>query len=74
MAPAYEQAAHALEPHVRLARVNTEEQQALAARFDIFSIPSLILFRGGREIARQAGAQSMESIVRWVQSHLSNHK
>lgn len=70
MAPAYEQAAKVLEPHVRLAKVNTEEQQALASRFDVFSIPTLILFRGGKEIARQSGAIGPQEIVRWVRSHL----
>src|SRR3989338_5262893 len=54
MAPAYEQAAGQLEPHVRLAKVNTEEAQGLAARFNIRSIPTLALFVGGREVARQA--------------------
>lgn len=73
MAPAYEEATRRLEPHARLAKINTEEQQALASQWRVFSIPTLILFRGGREIARQAGAQSAESIVRWVQSHLSSH-
>ncbi len=70
MAPAYEQAANALEPQVRLARVNTEEQQALASRFEIFSIPTLVMFRRGREIARQAGAHSPDAIIRWVRDHL----
>jgi len=66
MAPAYEQAAKALEPLVRLAKVNTEEEQALGARFGIQSIPTMIVFRGGREVARQAGALSAQDIVRWV--------
>ena len=66
IAPAYEQAAKALEPHVRLAKINTEEEQALAARFGIQSIPTLILFRGGREVARQPGAIGAQDIVRWV--------
>lgn len=69
MAPAFEQAAKALEPSARLARVNTEEQPALAARFGIVSIPTLILFRGGREVARQAGAVGLLDIVRWVRAH-----
>ena len=70
MAPAYEQAAKVLEPHVRLAKVNTEEEQALAARFGIVSIPTLIVFRNGREVARQPGALSQPDIVRWVRSHI----
>jgi thioredoxin 2 len=70
MAPAYEQAARVLEPHVRLAKVNTEEQQALASRFGIVSIPTLIVFKGGREVARQPGALSQPDIVRWVRAHV----
>ncbi len=68
MAPAYEQAAQMLEPHVRLAKVNTEEEQTLAARFGISSIPTLVLLRGGRELARQPGALGLQDIVRWVRS------
>lgn len=70
MAPAYEQAAKMLEPHVRVAKVNTEEEQALAARFGIVSIPTLVLLRNGRELARQPGALSQPDIVRWVRSHM----
>ena len=71
MAPAYEQAAGQLEPHVRVAKVNTEAAQSLAARFNIRSIPTLALFVGGREVARQAGAmRSAADIARWVQANL----
>lgn len=70
MAPAYEQAAKALEPQVRLAKVNTEEQPALAARFGIVSIPTLIIFHGGRELGRQPGAMDAQGIVRWVRAHV----
>jgi len=71
MAPAFEQAAGMLEPNVRLAKVNTEEAQQLAARFNIRSIPTLALFVNGREVARQAGAfRSAQDIAAWVRSHL----
>ena len=66
MAPAFVQAARQLEPQLRLAKVNTEIEQALAARFAIRSIPTLALFKGGREIARQAGAMDTANIVRWA--------
>lgn len=66
MAPAFEQAAAQLEPHFRLAKVNTEEAQALGARLTIRSIPTLALFSGGREVARQAGAMGAADIVRWA--------
>jgi thioredoxin 2 len=68
MAPAFAAAAQQLEPGARLAKVNTEEEQALASRFAIRSIPTLVVFRNGREIARQAGAMDTASIVRWLRA------
>ncbi len=68
MAPAFAEAARQLEPEFRLAKVNTEDEQQLAARFGIRSIPTLALFRNGHEIARQAGAMDAASLVRWVRS------
>ncbi len=68
MAPAFADAARQLEPEVRLAKLNTEEEQQLAARFGIRSIPTLILFRKGKEIARQSGAMDAGSLMRWVRS------
>ena len=70
MAPAFVQAAAQLEPGVRLAKVDTEAVQALGQRFQIRSIPTLVLFKGGREIARQAGAMGAADIVRWTRAHL----
>ena len=70
MAPAFVDAARELEPHVRLAKVDTEREQALAARLGIRSIPTLVLFRGGREVARQAGAMGAADLVRWVRAQL----
>jgi thioredoxin 2 len=70
MAPAFERAAAQLEPRVRLAKVNTEAEQALAGRFGIRSIPTLAAFRGGREVARQAGAMETAGIVAWARSVL----
>lgn len=70
MAPQFEAAARQLEPQVRLAKLNTEEAQQLAARHQIRSIPTMALFVGGREVARQAGAMGAADIVRWVRSHL----
>ena len=68
MAPAFAAAAAQLEPHFRLAKVDTEAEPPLAARFAIRSIPTLILFRNGREIARQSGAMDTASLVRWVRA------
>lgn len=70
MAPAFAQAARQLEPQFRLLKVNTEEQPALAQHYGIRSIPTLMLFAGGREIARQAGATDVAGIVRWARSQL----
>ena len=70
MAPAFTAAATQLEPQARLGKVNTEEEQGLAARFGIRSIPTLLLIRHGREIARQAGAMSTDDIRRWTLSKL----
>jgi thioredoxin 2 len=70
MAPTFARAAAELEPGVRLAKVDTESQQQLAARFNIRSIPTLAIFRNGREIARQSGAVDAATLRRWVQSHV----
>ena len=70
MAPQFVQAAAQLEPRVRLAKVDTDAQQTLGARFGIRSIPTLMIFKSGREVARQPGAMGAGDIVRWVQSQL----
>ena len=72
MAPQFEAAARQLEPQVRLAKLNTEEAQQLAARHQIRSIPTMALFVGGREVARQAGAMGAADIVLWVRAQLSS--
>jgi len=69
MAPAFDAAAKQLEPTIRLGKVNTEEEQSLAARFGIRSIPTLVLLHRGREIARQAGAMGADDIRRWTLAH-----
>lgn len=69
MAPAFEQAASQLEPTVRLAKLNTDAAQEIAAKFRIQSIPTLALFENGEELARQPGAMSAADIVRWVQAN-----
>jgi thioredoxin 2 len=74
MAPAYERAAAELEPDYRLLKVNTEEEQSLAARYGIRSIPTLILFMGGREIARRAGAGDTRGIVGWAKTPMTDRR
>ncbi len=70
MAPAFAQAAAQLAPGVRFAKVNTEDEPALAQRFGIRSIPTLAVFSGGREIARQSGATDAAGLVRWLRQVL----
>ena len=66
MAPQFARAAAELKARARFAKVNTEEAQPIAARFGICSIPTLILFRGGREVSRLSGARDAPSIIAWV--------
>ena len=69
MAPGFERAAAELEPSVRVAKLNTETEQTTAARYRIQSIPTLVLFSNGREVARQAGAMGAADIVRWARAN-----
>ena len=69
MAPAFAEAAEELEPDYRLAKVDTEAEQSLGMQYGIRSIPTIAIFKDGREIARQAGAMSAAGIVDWVKSH-----
>jgi thioredoxin 2 len=71
MAPAYEDAAARLAPRVRLAKVDTEAEPGIAARFGIRSIPTLIAFRNGREVARQSGALAAPQLQQWIDAHVS---
>jgi thioredoxin 2 len=71
MAPAFEAAAARLEPRARLARLDTEKHQAIAARYNIQSIPTMIMIRKGREVARTSGAMPAEAIVSWVEQALA---
>lgn len=68
MAPAFAQASQTLEPQMRMVKLDTERAQQLAAQFNIRSIPTLALFKGGREVARQAGAMDARGIVNWAKS------
>ena len=70
MAPEFEKAAELLEPRVRLAKLNTEMSPEVAQMYQIRSIPLLILFQDGHEIARQAGAMSADQIQQWTRDHL----
>lgn len=71
MAPAFAAAAAQLEPFVRLGKLDTEAEQAIAARFAIRSIPTIALIHQGREIARQSGAMPASAIVNWTRQALA---
>ncbi len=70
MAPQFEKAARMLEPDIRLLKLNSDEQPAISARYDIRSIPTMLLFKGGKLAARTAGAMDAGSIAAWVKSNL----
>ena len=71
MAPHYEEAAHRFGPRARFAKVNSDDEPALSARFGIRGIPTLIVFRGGKEVARQSGAMDLGTLERWLNSALT---
>ncbi|HVV53148.1 MAG TPA: thioredoxin TrxC [Polyangia bacterium] len=70
MVPVLDRVAHDRATTLQVAKVNTDEQQELAGRFNIRSIPTLILFRDGREVARQSGALDGGMLGRWLDSNL----
>lgn len=70
MAPAFAAAARDLEPFMRLGKLDTEAEQAIAGRYGIRSIPTMILFAKGREVARQSGAMPQQAIVSWAKAQL----
>jgi thioredoxin 2 len=72
MAPVFEKAAAEYEPRARFLKVNTETAQALAARYAIRSIPTLLVIAEGREVARQAGAMDPRSLAQWLERALPN--
>ena len=70
MAPAYEKVSKDMHGRARFVKVNTEDEQSLAAKYNIRSIPTLAVFAGGREIARQPGAMAAHDLARWVSAAL----
>ena len=67
MAPAFEAAAQALPLKAQFLKVNTEEEPQLGSQYGIRSIPTMVLFKGGKEVDRVSGALSSEQIIQWVQ-------
>ncbi|MGV8939695.1 MAG: thioredoxin TrxC [Allorhizobium sp.] len=72
MAPAFADAASRLEPNVRLMKLNSEAQPEVAGRLGIRGIPTMLLYRDGREIGRVSGAMSARQIIEWTHSQLSS--
>lgn len=71
MAPHFEQAAERFAQNARFAKINSDQEGALASRFGIRGVPTLIVFRGGREIARQSGAMDSATLTRWLTAALA---
>ena len=70
MAPVFSQAAGQLEPAMRLAKVDTDQEQGLAAQYQIRSIPTLAIFKQGHEVARMAGAMQLGNLLAWARQHI----
>jgi thioredoxin 2 len=70
MAPHFEKAAAAFEPRARFAKVDSDAEGQLSARFNIRSIPTLVLIHRGKEIARMSGALPPAELNRWIETHL----
>jgi thioredoxin 2 len=70
MAPAFAKVAVQIEPRARLAKLNTEQEQSIGAQFSIRSIPTMVIFKNGREVMRQSGAMSEIDIVRWINNSI----
>ncbi|MDH5217412.1 MAG: thioredoxin TrxC [Gammaproteobacteria bacterium] len=70
MAPIFSQAVVQLEPMVRMAKLDTEKEGELASKYAIRSIPTLIMFKKGKEIDRVSGALQSNQLIQWVQQTL----
>jgi thioredoxin 2 len=68
MAPHFARAAGNLEPNTRLAKLDTDANPNTSARFNIRSIPTLIVFKNGREVARQSGAMDANTLTNWIRN------
>lgn len=70
MAPAFAQAAQAYATSAVLAKLNTEDAPAIGGQFNIRSIPTLVVFRNGREVARQSGAMDPGQLQRFIEGNI----
>ena len=70
MAPEYEKACAMLEPHARFVKVDTEAHHEVGAKHHIRSIPTIAIFKGGKEVSRNSGARSASDLAKWVRSEM----
>jgi thioredoxin 2 len=66
MAPHFAEAARRFGTQARFAKINSDEEPALSARFGIRGIPTLLVLKAGKELARQSGAMDLGSLSRWL--------
>lgn len=66
MVPQFDEAAKAVHPAVRFAKIDTTAEQTISSRFRVSSVPTMILFKGGKEVARQSGAMLAAEITAWT--------
>jgi len=71
MAPAFEQAAKTFSSRAVLAKLNTEDAPAIGGQFNIRSIPTLVVFKQGREAARQSGAMDLGNLTRFIERQIA---
>lgn len=69
MAPHFEEATRRMQTKARFAKVNSDNEPSLSARYGIRSIPTLLAFKQGQEIARHSGAMDLGGLLRWMQAH-----
>ena len=70
LASVFVQSSSRIEPNVRLAKLNTEQEQGVSAQFGIRSIPTIVIFKQGREVARQSGAMDLTTLLNWIRPHI----
>lgn len=69
-APTFKQVAAQLEPKARFIKIETEAEQAISAKYSIRSIPTLAIFKNGKEVDRVSGALSAPDFTNWVKQHI----
>jgi thioredoxin 2 len=74
MSPIFAQAAGQLEPEMRLVKINSEQEQALSAQLAIRSIPTLLVFKRGKEVARLSGAMDLPNLLAWAREQVRQHE